>query len=82
MLTHWVRIMPKDIFYELFSIICQSLSEMGILDQKTGKYNLTALDSVLVYEHCHVIHEMLKEIHKWLQRGEQLKKGGQGKVLA
>lgn len=38
------------------------------------------LDTVLVYEHCHCIHEMLKEVHSWLQRGESLKKGSSAKV--
>jgi hypothetical protein len=35
----------------------------------------TPLSQVLIYEHCHCIHEMLKEIYNWLQRADQLKKG-------
>ena len=65
-LTHWVRIMPKVLFNEMFETICGSLGALGTVDQSTGKLSLTSLETVLVYEHCHCIHEMLKEIRKWL----------------
>ena len=37
---------------------------------------MSEIDQVLVLEHCHCIHEMLKEVHFWLQREDQIKLGG------
>lgn len=36
---------------------------------------MSTLEQVLVFEHCLCIHEMLKEIHFWLDRADQYKKG-------
>jgi len=30
---------------------------------------------VLAFEHCLCVHEMLKEIHFWIDRADQYKKG-------
>ena len=68
--------LPKPRFYEYFTIVLQSLAEIGKPDQQ-----LTALEIVLINEHCLVIHEMVKEVHQWIQRADQLKKGSQAAML-
>ena len=42
--------------------------------------DVTPLEMVLINEHCHVLHEMHKELDQWLKRAEQLKKGSQGAI--
>jgi hypothetical protein len=66
-ITHWAKILPKVYFYEIFQSVLLSLDE--ITETKL------ALNQVLIYEHCHCVHELLKEIYHWLQRADQLKKG-------
>lgn len=68
-ITHWAKILPKVHFFEILTSVLQSLDEV------TPEQAKTALWQVLVYEHCHCVHEMLKEVYNWLQRAEQLKKG-------
>jgi len=36
---------------------------------------MTTLEQVLVFEHSLCIHEMLKEVHFWLNRADQYKNG-------
>lgn len=37
-LTHWVRIMPKPIFFDQFKTVCESLSAMGtVVNAETGE---------------------------------------------
>ena len=69
-ITHWYRILPKVHFQEILQSVLVSLNEITEEQAKTSLYQ------VLIYEHCHCIHEMLKEITYWLQRADQLKKGG------
>lgn len=33
-------------------------------------------DYVLIYEHCHCIHEMVKEIDNWVKKAEKDKQSG------
>ena len=78
-LTHWTKILPKPIFLELFNSVLESLLQIGqnqgATGDNAGPVQLSSLDQVLVLEHCHCIHEMLKEIHFWLQREDQIKQG-------
>ena len=59
--------LPKPRFYEYFNIILASLAETGKPDTP-----ISALDIVLINEHCCALHEMVKEIHQWVQRADQL----------
>ena len=68
-ITHWVKILPKVHFFEILQSVLQSLDSISEQNAKTPLYQ------VLIYEHCHCVHEMLKEIANWLQRAEQLSKG-------
>ena len=36
---------------------------------------MSTLEQVLVFEHCTCVHEMLKELHFWLDRADQYSKG-------
>lgn len=55
-LSQWIKILPKSKFLDYFRFIMQSLSEVT--------------DYVLIYEHCHCIHEMIKELDLWLKKAE------------
>jgi hypothetical protein len=48
--------LPKSKFLDYFRFIMQSLAEVS--------------DYVLIYEHCHCIHEMIKELDLWLKKAE------------
>jgi len=56
-LTNWAKILPKTQFINYFNVVIKSLSE--------------TTDEVLVNEHCHCIHEMLKEIDYWIRKTKQ-----------
>lgn len=68
-ITHWAKILPKVHFFEIFQSVLASLDEIR---EATAPIN-----QVLITEHCHCIHEMLKEINYWNQRADQLRKNGQ-----
>lgn len=36
---------------------------------------MSTLEQVLAFEHCLCVHEMLKEVHFWLNRADQISKG-------
>lgn len=48
--------MPKKRFHEYLSIVVESLKSLT--------------DFVLIYEHCHCIHDMIKEIDDSIKKGE------------
>lgn len=56
--------------------VLESLSTLGQSQalepgsEGVPQIQLTTLEQVLVFEHCLCIHEMLKEIHFWLNRAE------------
>jgi hypothetical protein len=72
--THWTKLVPKPHFLDLFNSVLESLHQIG-QQSGTAPVQLSSLDQVLVMEHCHCIHEMLKEIHYWLQRDDQIRRG-------
>jgi hypothetical protein len=41
---------------------------MGVDGQPT--HQMSTLEQVLAFEHCCCVHEMLKEVHFWLNRAE------------
>jgi hypothetical protein len=53
-------------------------SVLASLEEITPEMSNESLYQVLIFEHCHCIHEMLKEVSNWLQRAEQLKKNRAG----
>ena len=61
-ITHWAKILPKVHFYEILESVTASLDDIP--------EHSTALNQVLIVEHTHCIHEMLKEVHFWIQRAE------------
>ena len=80
-LTHWVKILPKPIFFDLLKATLESLSGLGtpqavaIGNEGVQSLSLTQIEQVLVFEHCIVVHEMLKEIHFWVDKADQIKNG-------
>jgi hypothetical protein len=75
---------PKPVFFDQFSATLESLRSLGTpqqaFDNGDGSggvppLQMTTLEQVLVFEHCLCVHEMLKEIHFWLDRADQYKKG-------
>ena len=42
---------------------------------------MSTLEQVLVFEHSICVHEMLKEVHMWLNLADQYQKGIQTKML-
>lgn len=55
-LAQWIKLLPKAHFLNYFKFLITSLSEMT--------------DYVIIYEHCHCIHEMIKEIDYWIKKAE------------
>ena len=75
--------MPKPIFFDLLNCTLESLSTLGqptpiaatTINTDGGgdgvpPLQISTLEQVLAFEHCMCIHEMLKEIHFWLDRAD------------
>lgn len=71
-----MKIVPKPVFFELFSVTLESLGTLGTIQplspgaEGVQPLQITTLEQVLVFEHCLCVHEMLKEIHFWLDRAD------------
>lgn len=76
-LTHWSKLLDKTVFLDYFNSALESLSQ---IEAGTKGTSVTALEKVLIMEHCHCIHQMLKEIHYWITRADQLKRGSPKQV--
>jgi len=63
-ITHWARMLPKMHFYEILQSVVQSLREISV------EQAVQPLNQVLIYEHCHCIHQMVGEIGYWLNKAE------------
>jgi len=67
---------PKPIFFELLNTVLESLTTLGQpLVMGAGvdgipPHQMSTLEQVLAFEHCCCVHEMLKEVHFWLNRAE------------
>lgn len=55
-LSQWAKLLPKAKFFHYFSQVVASLREVT--------------DFVLIYEHCHCLHEMVKELDLWIKKGQ------------
>ena len=77
-LNHWVKILPKPVFFSLLNDVLQSLNTLGTPQVPANAaaaasagipaISLSSLEQVLAFEHSHCVHQMLKEIHHWLDK--------------